>query len=522
MKRHIAFMAFFVSVACLAAPTANEDFVLAEDAQTFTNAVNAAKEYADGKIAALPVIGDYANVSNRAVNAAPMFKDSELISCAWQWQGSDMKLELATFDDTDKTGWSAHSGYQKYDLVYDGVWLYREFRVRLGGPAPEWQYTNTASKAATVLVFGNRTFERCDEVWGGGTNNPVAYMDDLSRAADDATNYTDWVVQNLDIPDPDLSEYAKKTEVQGVASQAADEAVAPVVAIVDSWEGYWSGSNVVFEVTNYYGNTTGAKPRLRIREYRDEQWRTVWDEENKFAAAESNIVKAVVATNSVLYAPLAWGTVTDKGSPNPVTNTTFMTSPETYFAGGTEYQRVAVGSGTICVLVDRGALVRTAGQPGTFRFQDDGGTNFFGFAKSDSYTIGCRTDGITVDGGLVTLRYDVIMAGTDVPVVYWRENLREGSWTQLNNVDGTVADGAPYAVTWYTSGGSYYAAINCTGNASGFFRAETSVMGDVVWETNMRARLGGGLECTNTATHVSGVIRPSYNGSSVTWTWSAR
>ena len=51
MKRHIAFMAFFVSFACLAAPTANEDFVLAEDAQTFTNAVNAAKEYADGKIA---------------------------------------------------------------------------------------------------------------------------------------------------------------------------------------------------------------------------------------------------------------------------------------------------------------------------------------------------------------------------------------------------------------------------------------------------------------------------------------
>ena len=520
MKRHIAFMAFFASVACLAAPTANEDFVLAEDAQTFTNAVNAAKEYADGKIAALPVIGDYANVSNRAVNAAPMFKDSELISCAWAVAQPSVKLQQTTEMD-GRIVWTWAGVHLVRQLTYDGKWLYRYFRTM--SPIPDWQYTNTSSRAATELIFSDDIIlTRCDEVWGGGTNNPVAYMDDLSRAADDATNYTDWVVQNLDIPDPDLSAYAKKTEVQGVALQAATNTVAPVVAIVDSWEGYWSGSNVVFEVTNYYGNTTGAKPRLRIREYRDEQWRTVWDEENKFAAAETNIVKAVVATNSVLYAPIAWGTVTDKGSPNPVTNTTFMTSPETYFAGGTEYQRVAVGSGTICVLVDRGALARTAGQPGTFRFQDDGGTNFFGFAKSDSYTIGCRTDGITVDGGLVTLRYDVIMAGTDVPVVYWRENLHEGSWTQLNNVDGTVADGAPYAVTWYTSGGSYYAAINCTGNASGFFRAETSVMGDVVWETNMRARLGGGLECTNTATHVNGVIRPSYNGSSVTWTWSAR
>jgi len=520
MKRHIAFMAFFASVACLAAPTANEDFVLAEDAQTFTNAVNAAKEYADGKIAALPVIGDYANVSNRAVNAAPMFKDSELISCAWVVVEPNVKLQQGT-DMDGRVVWVWAGVHLVRELTYDGKWLYRQFRTM--SVRPDWQYTNTLSRAATELMFRDDIIlVRCDEVWGGGTNNPVAYMDDLSRAADDATNYTDLVVQNLDIPDPDLSEYAKKTEVQGVAAQAATNAVAPVVAIVDSWEGYWSGSNVVFEVTNYYGNTTGAKPRLRIREYRDEQWRTVWDEENKFAAAESNIVKAVVATNSVLYAPIAWGTVTDKGSPNPVTNTTFMTSPETYFAGGTEYQRVAVGSGTICVLVDRGALARTAGQPGTFRFQDDGGTNFFGFAKSDSYTIGCRTDGITVDGGLVTLRYDVIMAGTDVPVVYWRENLHEGSWTQLNNVDGTVADGAPYAVTWYTSGGSYYAAINCTGNASGFFRAETSVMGDVVWETNMRARLGGGLECTNTATHVSGVIRPSYNGSTVIWTWSVK
>ena len=520
MKRHIAFMAFFVSFACLAAPTANEDFVLAEDAQTFTNAVNAAKEYADGKIAEV--------VSNKAdavrVVSGGGVAPGEIISCEWH----DGNVLLKWYENEGV--WHSFTakprlGGVRY-LYYDNGW----WRYLPGSISEEYCYTNAVpvygfpTTLTLYQVTGDTvTLTRTNEVYSTVSNvYPVVYMDDLSRAADDATNYTDWVVQNLDIPDPDLSAYAKKTEVQGVALQTAANAVAPVVAIVDSWEGYWSGSNVVFEVTNYYGNTTGAKPRLRIREYRDEQWRTVWDEENKFAAAESNIVKAVVATNSVLYAPLAWGTVTDKGSPNPVTNTTFMTSPETYFAGGTEYQRVAVGSGTICVLVDRGALVRTAGQPGTFRFQDDGGTNFFGFAKSDSYTIGCRTDGITVDNGLVTLRYDVIMAGTDVPVVYWRENLHEGSWTQLNNVDGTVADGAPYAVTWYTSGGSYYAAINCTGNASGFFRAETSVMGDVVWETNMRARLGGGLECTNTATHVSGVIRPSYNGSTVIWTWSVK
>ena len=230
-------------------------------------------------------------------------------------------------------------------------------------------------------------------------------------------------------------------------------------------------------------------------------------------------VKQYAAEN---FAPLAWGSVTDKGTPNVVSNTTFMTSPETYFGGGTEYQRIAVGSGAICVLVDKGALAKTTGEPGTFRFQDDGGTNYFGFAKSDSYTIGCNTDGITVSGTLVTLRYDVIMGGSDVPIVYWRQSLTSGEWVQLNNADGTATQGAPYTVTWYTSGGSYYAAINCGANASGFFKAETSVAGDVVFETNMKMRIDGGLSCTNTSTGVMGVIRPTFDGSTVIWNWSAK
>lgn len=313
------------------------------------------------------------------------------------------------------------------------------------------------------------------------------------------------------------------------SSYATTLALGSVSSIVNAWEGYWDGTNVIFEVTNYYGNTSGEIPRLRIKELREGEWQTVWDEANKFTICESNLLHAVGESNRTMradlaseFAPLAWGSVTDKGSPNVVSNSVWMTSPETYFAGGTEYQRVAVGSGAICVLVDNGAGTYTAGEEGTFRFQDEGGTNYFGFAKSESYTIGCRTDAITVEGALVTLRYDVIMGGNDVPIVYYRQTLSAGEWVQLNNSDGTATSGAPYTVTWYTSGGSYYAAINCGSNASGFFKAETSVAGDVVFETNMKARLGGGIECLNTANGTVGVIRPTYNGSTVTWSWSAK
>lgn len=344
-------------------------------------------------------------------------------------------------------------------------------------------------------------------------------------------------LQSYTESDPTISAWAKAASKPsytasdvGAYSSADGTSLANIVNL---WEGYWDGTNVIFEVTNYYGNTSGEIPRLRIKELREGAWQTVWDEVNKFQVCETNIMSNVVAyvTGEVdgvkdyasgNFAPIAWGTVTDKGTTNVVGNSVWMTAPETYFAGGTEYQRVAVGSGMICVLTDNGALAKTTGEPGTFRFQDEGGTNYFGFAKSDSYTIGCNTDGITVEGTLVTLRYDVIMGGGDVPIVYWRQSLTSGEWVQLNNADGTATQGAPYTVTWYTSGGSYYAAINCGENASGFFKAETSVAGDVVFETNMKMRIDGGLSCTNTATGVMGVIRPTYNGSSVSWTWSAK
>ena len=349
-----------------------------------------------------------------------------------------------------------------------------------------------------------------------------------------ATNYTDEAIGDISFPVRSVNQ-----KTGAVVLSAADVGAYPsadgqaLAGIVNTWEGYWGGTNVIFEVTNYYGNTSGEISRLRVKEFRDETWHTVWDEASKFLVCETNIMSNVVGyvTGEISdlrqyaadnFAPMAWGMVTDKGSPNPVSNTVWMTSPETYFAGGTEYQRVAVGSGEICVLVDNGALTKTAGEPGTFRFQDDGGTNYFGFAKSDSYTIGCRTDGITVSGTLVTLRYDIIMAGTDVPIVYWRLSLESGEWVQLNNSDGTATPDAPYTVTWYTSGGSYYAAINCGANASGFFKAETEIAGEVVFETNMKIRADGGLECPNTSTGENGVIRPTFNGSTVIWNWSKK
>lgn len=400
----------------------------------------------------------------------------------------------------------------------------------------EWMYYN----AQEGVWMATRSIVRGEQVVTlQSAFNPSSTVQLSFTSHMGETNLVGRVAMTNDIPavreeeDPNVWTWARQPVKPGYTAEEVGaypaEDGAELASIVNLWEGYWGGTNVIFEVTNYYGNTSGEIPRLRVKELREGTWHTVWDEADKFDVCYTSILWQVAHSNAAVleavadgYAPKAWGCYTDKGGTNVVGNSVWHTAPQTYFAGGMEYQRVAVGAGSVCVLVERGASAYTAGEAGTFRFQDEGGTNYFGFAKSDSFTIGCKTDGITVDGNLVTLRYDVIMGGEDVPIVYWRAALGTGSWTQLNNTDGTAADGAPYTVTWYQSGGSYYAAINCGSNPSGFFTAETSVMGDVVFETNMKMRMDGGIVCTNTATGVNGVIRPTYNGSTVNWTWSAR
>jgi hypothetical protein len=206
-----------------------------------------------------------------------------------------------------------------------------------------------------------------------------------------------------------------------------------------------------------------------------------------------------------------------------ISNTVYMTAPNTVFAGGLEYERVAVGEGAVCVLTTRGAPTWTQGDEGTFKFQDDGGTNYFGFAKTDSYTIGADTDNITVQSGIVTLTYNIVMSGR--PCVWYKSSLSSGAaWEQLNLPDGSAVSGASHVVTWEQNPpvNTQVCYINVGNTPSGFFRATVEVAGEAKFMTNMPADLAGGIMCTNTAAGAMGVIKPSYNGSTVNWTWSAQ
>jgi hypothetical protein len=291
---------------------------------------------------------------------------------------------------------------------------------------------------------------------------------------------------------------------------------------------------VVFSITNYISGTYNLDAaKLRILELRDGEYHEVYNSRDEILLHIDNFKTNDfrVATNQVIgtvnaaienKADRNWGKYTSAGGEAPA-NTVYMTAPNTVFAGGLEYERVAVGEGTICVLTTHGAPVWTQGDEGTFKFQDDGGTNYFGFAKTDSYTIGANTDGITVQSGMVTLTYNITMSGR--PCVWYKADLTSNTpWKQLNLPDGSPVAGASHAVTWEQNPdpGTQVCYINVGNQPQGFFRASVEVTGDAKFMTNMPADLLGGIICSNTATGVSGVIKPSFNGSSVIWTWSAK
>lgn len=276
-------------------------------------------------------------------------------------------------------------------------------------------------------------------------------------------------------------------------------------AIVATWENFLDGSNVVFSVTNYISGTYNLDTaKLRIMELRDGAYREVYNSRDEVNLHIGNFVSndlariiAEVDERVNTKAEKAWGRYTSTGNDAP-SNTIYMTENSVVFAGGMEYERVAVGEGAICVLTTKGAPVYTQGDEGTFKFQDAGGTNYFGFAKTDSYTIGANTDGISVQNKLVTLTYDVTMSG--VPCVWYCPTLDVHPlyWEQLNTPDGEPIAGASHTVQWDENppAGKKICYINCP-EPKGFFKASIEVAGDAKFMTNMPADLSGGILCTD-------------------------
>jgi len=323
-----------------------------------------------------------------------------------------------------------------------------------------------------------------------------------------------------------LSKKANTSDVYTKTQSDSTFASKATEATVSEWETYWRGDRVRLSVTNYYGNTSGESPRLRIEEFDHSTtngtvvsnfYHVVWDEIDRQTnymaqtdAKVNNISNAVMyaawrQTNLQLVnkAPRAWQSVTSAGEDAPP-NMVWHTAPQSVFAGGTEYAHVAVGEGTICVLTDKGAPVYTDGAEGQFRFQDQSGQNYFGFDVRSSYKIGCRTDGISVNSQqhIVSLTYDLTSATN--PSILHSTNL---------------VDWADAVVEWEQNPpeGTKVCYINCGNDPKGFYQAEIRYAGGSKFLTNMQADLMGGIAASNQTLNFIQSVEPYIISNQVMW-----
>ena len=291
---------------------------------------------------------------------------------------------------------------------------------------------------------------------------------------------------------------ALSNAVRGVSAEA--EATRQIVA---TWEQFLNGSNVVFSITNYIsGSYSLDHAKLQIKELLpgDAGYRVVYDSREEIVmhtvAVSNGLESVIAATADVLRAEIAqkgdaaWGRLSSTGQEVPMSNTVWVTEPQLRIAGGMEYERVAVGEGAVYVLTAKGQTPYMQGDEGALMLHDDGGTNWFGMVRSDSYTVGANTDGIRVQSGLVYLDFLVTMS--DHPCIWYTPTL-EGdiAWEQLNLPDGSPVPGASLQVVWDESPrlGAQECYITVGTAPSGFFRATIEVAGDARFKTNMAAEI---------------------------------
>lgn len=462
-----------------------EERAAMKDYPTATNLVWVATDTNIGAASAtrtrLPTMADLdAKASTNDVQLTPIYSDTPTFS---EWTSSDSLSHTIRWDGS------------RWEVVGEG-WF---------DPPECYDFDATSISSQDLGFTAIRT--RTDILGyrlGSQSDKPLQPQGDYARAGDIAVAAT-------------------------AATNYTDSATSNITAVVATWENFLDGSNVVFSITNYISGTYNLDAaKLRILELKDGEYHEVYNSRdeilthiayfktNDFAVATNQVIGAVNAAIAD-KADRAWGKYSSSGQlleEVSVSNTVYMTAPNTVFAGGLEYERVAVGEGSVCVLTTRGAPVWTLGDEGTFKFQDDGGTNYFGFAKTDSYTVGANTDGIAVSGGLVTLTYDITMSGR--PCVWYASELSANTtWEQLNLSDGSAVPGATYTVAWESDPepNTQVCYINVGSSPQGFFKATVEVAGSAKFMTNMAADLSGGILCTD-GQHK---VRPVYSNGSVTW-----
>ena len=211
---------------------------------------------------------------------------------------------------------------------------------------------------------------------------------------------------------------------------------------------------------------------------------TLWESSAAMGGQLSDV--ALRATNNTIRITAletrpdltSWGDYAPDGSPNPDAEAVlYLNKALTLMGSGFSWAT----SGAYACLCQSGAVAYHTETNGEVRIGLDVVSNYFGMVQGGSITVGCRTDGIRVEGSgantVVHLLY--AYAGGDFPAL-WGATSLSGDWTELP------------APVWTDYGdGTAEAAV--PGSPFHFFKATSSRSMEARFESKAPAAFPGGI-----------------------------
>lgn len=533
-----------MTVAAIAAPTANEDFVVEEDAKTYTNAVNAAKSYTDAQIALIPspdfspsnatlvatieevapVPGDYATVSNKAMTALQSHQslanyynktetDAKIVELApapgnYSVVSNKAMTALQSYTETDPTisSWAKASSKPTYTLN------------EVAPNSENWLgVQGNAGRVIKILAQGSGSSPAGGvQVTASTLNNnnttTYAYSGVAVKRSGQNTDYL-WDTTSQ-------SGIVRRSELSGLASSssvsALDDDVSVLSNTVASIGAMLNAENARFVSTNY--NSNAQIPEAYVEAKIDGSWLTIWSEMTRWNwltdtyLPGSFYTKAQVNSALADKADRAWGFYDSHTGLYAPDGFTWVSSPKIAIAGGLAYSRTLTNEGAIWVLEANGMVAETGGLTnGFFRVSDDEGNALFEIVKGDKRTIGATANSVQVIGAFTPSKLQIGYAvqADAHPTLQITASLTDPDWYDEDSAS------CPANVTWSGVSGAYVATVQAKSASATqlFVKAEYQVGGETYIKNVGPISVDGGIYCTDNIHRV----RPVYNNGTITW-----
>lgn len=253
-----------------------------------------------------------------------------------------------------------------------------------------------------------------------------------------------------------------------------------------------SNTNVWIEVTNYYG-TVGIPASMQMYERRDGEIKEVWDQ-RKWTDYEID-KKLVAVSNMVENSPARkWSRYQSyTGTDNPLTDTTWISTPKIALSGGFEWQKNVVAAGDIYVLHNNGLIMQSGTDEGNyFCIEDVEGEKMFTIKKTNDETLSARATAVSADGSSLVVGYSV--EASEHPKCQVAMTLADGGIHFYDEDDPLC----PASCSWDGQSGNWRVTITPKYVTNGLFAKATYVkQGMTLIESNAVMTSTKGYLCTD-------------------------